>query len=514
MTRALTLADVIAQLHQDSNQSIDLSNAEVINEYIPDYETCLITQTNYKISQAKLLTPYDVNIINDGGPVGYWRLNESSNILTAAMQSFEVASVAASGWAVGNACTLAISTTQAKDGTKSLQVTATAANSAPFSGGVTNQFCSPNTAYAGTYWIFSTVAARTFTMQVNFYTSAGVFVSSQAVGSFTPTVNTWTQCTFTVTSPATGGQFNLEPTCTNSANTNIWYLDVVSVQQIGYDSNSLNSINWPSSVWPKNSAGGGGTAGSILMGQNGPIAYPDGTRPPGAIQFGAVGDVLSVANATALQITGDLSVEFWVNANSGLSGSGANLYSIFSKNGDSSEYSVYLDGAGAVFYKDSSGTSLTVAASSSIPNTNTWHHVVVTRQYTTRTIACYVDSVLKTTNTYTNSPVTTTNAVTIGASASHNTLVAGQLAEVAVYGRVLSAAQVLNHYQWAGFGSPPSGQVATGTGYGNSFQYAYPSANAPASYGQYGYFQYPAGSPPASTTYDSGSGVWGTFVWS
>lgn len=498
MTRALTLADIIGQLNQDSTTNIDLSPTEVLNEYIALLETGHATEASFLLSRLQMLVPYDVNIIQDASPVGFWRLNEFGNILTAVDQSFETG---VGTWTAVNA-TQVQSTTQAKDGTHSLQVTATAAGAGATTGFY--QLFVPGVTYGGSAWVFSTTAAKTFTVTVNWYTAAKGLISASTSPTITGTLNTWTQVPFVAAAPSNAAFFKVQVTEVNSVSTNLFFMDLITITYVGYDSNPfLLTQNFQ-----KNPASSVGANSQMLIAQPGPYIYPNGgALPAGSTKFTTVNDQYSIANATQLQVSGDLSVEFWINVNSGLSGSAANTYGVLSKG--YAEYGVDITGDGKVTFSFTGTTFSTAAAA--VPNNGVWHHVVCTRQYAARTIVVYVDGVSKGTTTYTNAPATTTNAVTIGKSSVNNTLAGINLAEVALYGRVLSSTQVTNHYNWAGYGSPPSGEAVTGSGFG--FSFAAVGGNAPAKYGQYGFTQYPSYTYPTSTLYDGGA-VWGTFVWS
>jgi type II secretory pathway pseudopilin PulG len=71
--RALTLVDVLAQLNSDSGQEIAFNPDEVINALTADAETLKLTTETFATSTV---TNYPVNLIQDVGPVGYWRLDD------------------------------------------------------------------------------------------------------------------------------------------------------------------------------------------------------------------------------------------------------------------------------------------------------------------------------------------------------------------------------------------------------------------------------------------------------
>ena len=479
MTRALTLVDLFNQLNNDSASYIDLAQLSVINEYMPDVESSVVTDTSVAVSHGQLLVPYDVQITKGGAPASYWRMNENLNILTVADQSFE----SGVGTWTATSSTIAQSNFEAKDGSYSLKITANSV----FSGAKTGEYqIIPGVAYAGSFWVYSTVASLNFEMSLNWLDASGSLITSQVSTSAVGTLNTWTQFVFSGNAPSNAFYLTVQPYCTNSANTNVWYLDVVTVMQIGYDSNAY-VLQIPGYIKANASTVASGT--KILPGQSGPYTYPGGGFLPGSALFTTTVDAVSIPNTLQLQIINDLTIEAWINPTIALSGSSGNSYGVIAKTNDTSEYALYIRGDGSVVFSHSTNTGVVVANAGSLSATNNWSHVVVTRDSSALKITGYVNGAVQNSISYTTAPATTTNPVVIGASSSHATVAGLKIAEVAVYGVSLPAGQILNHYNYAGYGSLPSGQVTTGSGYG--FQYTATGGNAPAKYGQYGFQIYP-----------------------
>lgn len=71
--RALTLVDVLAQLNQDSGQVIPFDPNEVVNQLAAADETLELTSETLTESTT---TNYPVDVIQDGGPIAYWRLDD------------------------------------------------------------------------------------------------------------------------------------------------------------------------------------------------------------------------------------------------------------------------------------------------------------------------------------------------------------------------------------------------------------------------------------------------------
>lgn len=80
MLRALTLVDILAQLNSDSGEVVPFDPNEVINQLVTDTETLKLTSETLTLATV---TNYPLNIIQDAGPVGYWRLDDPVASTTA-----------------------------------------------------------------------------------------------------------------------------------------------------------------------------------------------------------------------------------------------------------------------------------------------------------------------------------------------------------------------------------------------------------------------------------------------
>lgn len=75
--RALTLVDILAQLQSDaSGNEVPYNPDETINQLVPDAETLQIAETAATCAAA---TNYPLAIIEDCGPIGYWRLDDDTS---------------------------------------------------------------------------------------------------------------------------------------------------------------------------------------------------------------------------------------------------------------------------------------------------------------------------------------------------------------------------------------------------------------------------------------------------
>lgn len=72
--RALTLIDVLNQLNTDSSADVPYDANEVINQLAAVDETLVVGSESLT---ATTTTNYPVNIVQDVGPVGYWRMDDA-----------------------------------------------------------------------------------------------------------------------------------------------------------------------------------------------------------------------------------------------------------------------------------------------------------------------------------------------------------------------------------------------------------------------------------------------------
>lgn len=502
MTRALTLADVLRQLNDDSATQIDLSNTEVINVFYSDNEGAIATET---VKNFDTLTPYDVTIIQDASPVGYWRLNEYANLLSTEDQTFEGGTTGT--WSPSNA-TIANSNAQHHTGTKSLQITSSAAGNVDIGCAGTGTFnrgqpVVPGQAYVFNYWIYNTSAAKNFDAQITWRRNDGSVVAISSLSLVSATQNTWVQATATYTAPASSAFGEVDVHTTAGAGGEVYYLDDVFFLQVGYDSNALSNL----AGFTKSNAQNG--TSPVLPGQSGPYSYPNGSFLSGSMLFPQTTSGLNVTSTTQLQITTDVTLEAWICPTIALSGNAQ--YGVVGKGGVAGEYAMFINGNGSLWYSDSTLGSVAVANPGSLAGTNQWSHIVITRKYSNRSITGYINGVKQLTVTYASAPATTSSNLQIGANSAFNTVAGLKIGEVAVYQRALTASQVLNHYNWGGApgGTPPTGQKTTGSGWGFSFN---DTGTNTGKYGQYGFFQYAAGPTPSVAQYNAGS-VWDSFFW-
>ena len=175
--------------------------------------------------------------------------------------------------------------------------------------------------------------------------------------------------------------------------------------------------------------------GTITTGAPGAIAEEDA-----AMLFDGATGYVRVPNVPGVSLAGDLSIELWVNV------ALTERHTVISK-GYSREFELTIERSGHLNFYHGAGGSYQGMQSPVAPiRANTWHHVVVTRSMATKTITYYVDGVSRGTRTFTMTPQASANALHIGRSVDPTRWVRGRLDEVAVYPRMMTAAQVATHF--------------------------------------------------------------------
>jgi hypothetical protein len=213
-----------------------------------------------------------------------------------------------------------------------------------------------------------------------------------------------------------------------------------------------------------------------------------------AAQFTASTSAIVFPNGSSIQITGDLTVEFWAFFTS-FSTSGT-AYGLVTKDGASfgtGEYGVYLfnnSGTGQIRYAQNGGMATLTAGSLSL---NTWYHVAVVRDGTAKTVTIYINGTSAGSGSYATAPTGTTNSVVLGNnSTSAVAATPMSLTEVALYAKPLSSSQASSHHSWG------AATDALATAYGGLSSL-------------YGTFPYPSLTHPTTTSY--GAALWGTATW-
>jgi hypothetical protein len=164
-------------------------------------------------------------------------------------------------------------------------------------------------------------------------------------------------------------------------------------------------------------------------------------------QWGVATDHIDVPDNNALDVTGDVTYEFWINYSSR-----AAAQMIMGKgfqDASNAGYQLWIDSGGLMQFERSSLVSLSHSAA--VPNDSAWHHCVFTR--VGNLFASYIDTVAGGTSTLAQAVQATANPFMVGAAfynsvgSRFNGLIAGgKIDEVAVYNTGLSSARVAAHF--------------------------------------------------------------------
>ncbi len=206
--------------------------------------------------------------------------------------------------------------------------------------------------------------------------------------------------------------------------------------------------------------------GGITIGQ--PGALGDGNR---AMLFDATTGYIRAPNTAALQVTGDLTIEMWINVPL------SSRQTLISK-GSRNEFEFTVETTGELNLYQGDGTTFSnVKSPYATIVANTWQHVAVTRVAATRTIRFYVNGVEKGSGTYFIAPMPSAATVVIGRSDTSSGVryVNGLLDEVAVYSTALSGARIGTHYARRaadGTGAPVALQLMASDMDGDAVTYA------------------------------------------
>lgn len=198
---------------------------------------------------------------------------------------------------------------------------------------------------------------------------------------------------------------------------------------------------------------------------NGPI-WTTG-KIGGALSFNGVNSYVNVPNSASLQITGNLTIEAWLNVISCSSGQSGIVDKWYLN-----EYSLVCDSSNHLTFRQG-GDNIASFSDYFTNNYNQWIHMVVTRTIAadgTSTIKAYRNGVYFGQGTITVAPASGTGSVYIGNYYAHDSF-NGKIDEVRIYNRALSGAEVMYHYNNIGtvinpplrFNGQPTGSLTAGT---------------------------------------------------
>ncbi len=179
---------------------------------------------------------------------------------------------------------------------------------------------------------------------------------------------------------------------------------------------------------------------------NGPIFN---SANAGVLEFDGSDDYVSVGNPTFLQLTGAMTIDFWINGQPTTTGQ----YAGFDKLGNASNRGAGLDlrkATGIYLYiASNSSTLVETHTTDTTPLTDgNWHHVVGTYDPGT-SMKIYLDGVevsSKTSSVPASQYNAGSNEWSIAKRSAHSNPLNGKMASVKMYDRALSAAEVSQNY--------------------------------------------------------------------
>jgi len=203
---------------------------------------------------------------------------------------------------------------------------------------------------------------------------------------------------------------------------------------LALDAANARSYTFGGTSWADLS--GNGNSGSLI---NGP-AYNNTNI--GSLYFNGINSYVNAKNTTTL----DFTLECWINTTtSSLSGTSAYqgnplmwAYTSSTTNG----FALSVLNNKAAFFTGNPDVSIT---GSSTINTGNWVHVIVARSGNTGRKSLYVNGILEASGSDTTNILNAYPSITIGGDGI-NAFYNGNIANVKVYSRVLSAAEVLQNY--------------------------------------------------------------------
>ena len=225
---------------------------------------------------------------------------------------------------------------------------------------------------------------------------------------------------------------------TNSGGTgiNIW-LDGIQIEK-GLTSTTFNPF------YNQNGTGFNDISSTLTIAES--VNYPvyDTTSGISSFVFNGATNyrLFRIANSTALD-TNNPSIEVWVKPST-LNQNGF----WFEKGTVNSQYSFFQEGTNLCFRTKPSGTYDSLYGASSALNSSTWNQVVAVKTIDEKII--YVNGVRVYSKSYTDLITTTTGGVSIGAyggySGGRSYYYSGNLSNVKIYNRALSASEVMGNF--------------------------------------------------------------------
>lgn len=208
--------------------------------------------------------------------------------------------------------------------------------------------------------------------------------------------------------------------------------------------------------------------GHDLTWNGGPATQQDGVRSDDeAVSLDQTNDYATVASEAALELAQDMTIEMWVRPHDS---SGSDQAIITCRGASTPLYEIYRNPSDQAYtFYPGASAGVGEGLGTGFP-ANEWTHLVVTVRWTltSRTILGYVNGVLQGGATRPFQPGAETRAINIGRRATAADLYFdGDISELAIYDRVLSADEILSHYQAQEAPNVRSTEIQGYIGYGD-----------------------------------------------
>ena len=167
-----------------------------------------------------------------------------------------------------------------------------------------------------------------------------------------------------------------------------------------------------------------------------------------ALSFDGTDDYVNTGNSTSLKITGDLTIEFWAKPTNISSGRQNPICKSYG-----AEFCLTQETNGSLsYYHGSAGGNANPYIGFSTPNMftdNTWVHVVISRNVSSRTLTSYKNGVFASSTTWTSDKDPSVSSYDFKIGAGYVNTYNGSIDEVRIYNRALSAEEISAHYNAA-----------------------------------------------------------------